>query len=221
MEKISGVIFDMDGLIFDTEAVYSKMNVQEAQRFGLTGYDEAYYLTEIGLSEEAAYKKYFEDFKDVPKETIAGFIQASRDASWEVLKEKGAPLKPGVLELVTYLNEHKIPSIVASSNNRAAIEALLEKANLTHLFSDIISGDEVTHAKPHPEIVEKAVAKLRTLPSETIMLEDSVNGVRASYSAHVPVIMVPDLIAPDDEVKEKAYRIESDLFDVLNFIKNN
>ncbi|MDT2850253.1 HAD family phosphatase [Vagococcus carniphilus] len=214
MKTFNGVIFDMDGLIFDTEAIYCASNVEMAKEFGLKEYDEAYYRTEIGLSEEHAFEKYLADYSYLPKETIQAFFDESRNKVRKTFKESGAPLKPGVVELLTFLNEQEIPCIVASSNTRDAIDQLLTKANLTNYFIDTVSGDEVTHAKPHPEIVEKAVEKLGTNPSETVMLEDSLNGIRASYSANVPVIMVPDLIEPDEEALEKVYAVKKDLFEV-------
>ncbi len=221
MKKISGVIFDMDGLIFDTEAIYSASNIATAKEFGLEGYDEAYYRTEIGLCEKRAYQKYLTDFDFLDENIIQQFFDESRKKAKAIFTENGAPLKPGAIELLTYLNEENIPCIVASSNTRAAIDQLLEKADLEKYFITTVSGDEVTHAKPHPEIVEKAVDKLGTSPEETIMLEDSLNGIRASYSAKVPVIMVPDLIEPNTEAFEKTYMIKKDLFEVINLIKEN
>lgn len=209
----------MDGLIFDTEAIYCASNIEMAKEFGLEGYDKAYYQTEIGLSEENVYQKYLVDYAYLPEETIREFFEASRDKVRETFKESGASLKPGVVELLTYLNQEKIPCIVASSNTREAIDQLLGKANLREFFIDTVSGDEVTHAKPHPEIVEVAVKKLNTKAKETLMLEDSLNGIRASYTAGVPVIMVPDLIEPDEEALEKVYAVKKDLFEVKSLIE--
>ncbi|UUV98622.1 HAD family hydrolase [Vagococcus luciliae] len=221
MKKISGVIFDMDGLLFNTEAVYSKNNIEIAQRFNMPGYDEEYYKSEVGLGEKAVYEKYTNDFPMLEKNDVDQFFKESRESTWNEFNEKGAPLKPGVEELLTYLNHHDIACVVASSNNRVAIDLLLDKAQLTDKFKGIVSGDDVTHAKPHPEIVEKAVSLLGTPKKETIMLEDSLNGIRASFSAGVPVIMVPDLILSNDEANEKTLAVKDDLFAVLDYIKSN
>ena len=219
MKKVSGVIFDMDGLILDTEAIYCESNVSTAPDFGLTGFDKEYYKEEIGLSEEHAYAKYLADYSNLPKENIDGFFKASRQKVRETFASTGAPLKPGIKEILTYLNEAGIPCVVASSNTEEAIEQLLNKANLMSYFKDTVSGDDVTHAKPHPEIVEVALAKLGTKAEETLMLEDSLNGIRASHTAGIPVIMVPDLLAPDEEALAKSYAVKKDLFEVLEFIK--
>lgn len=220
MKKVSGVIFDMDGLVFDTESVYSRQNIETSKKYNMTGYDADYYLSEVGLGEAAVYQKYLKDFKHVGQEDIDAFFEDSREAIWKEFNEQGAPLKPGIMELLTYLNDHDIPCVICSSSKRVAIDLLLEKANMTHLFKGIVSGDDVEHAKPNPEIVEKAVEMLGTKKDETVMLEDSLNGIRASYCAGVPVIMVPDLIAPDAEVEEKAFSVYPDLFSVLDFVKS-
>lgn len=219
MKKISGVIFDMDGLILDTEAIYSECNIVTAPEFGLKNFDLDYYKEEIGLSEEHAYQKYLEDFSYLPTENIDNFFKVSRELVRKTFAETGAALKPGIVEILTFLNEQNIPCVVASSNTREAIDQLLDKADLTKFFKDTVSGDEVTHAKPHPEIVEIALSKLGTKPEETLMLEDSLNGIRSSYSAGVPVIMVPDLLAPNEEAIEKSHSVKKDLFEVLDFIK--
>ncbi|MGX7025450.1 HAD family hydrolase [Vagococcus hydrophili] len=218
MEKISGVIFDMDGLILDTEAIYSASNIVMAEKYGLKGYDEAYYKTEIGLSEEHVFKKYLEDYPYLEESVIREFFDESRQVVRETFKETGAPLKKGIVELLTYLKQASIPCIVASSNTKETIEDLLVKAELKEFFVDVVSCNDVTHAKPDPEIVEKAVEKLGTPKNETVMLEDSLNGIRASYAAGVSVIMVPDLLAPTDEALEKAHSIKKDLLEVLAFI---
>lgn len=219
MNKISGIIFDMDGLMLDTEAIYCESNISTAPEFGLKGFDKAYYKKEIGLSEERAYQKYLTDFDYLPKETIDEFFKASRQKVAEIFATSGAPLKPGIEELLDYLKEENIPCVVASSNTKETVERLLNKANLMRYFKGTISGDEVTHAKPNPEIVEVALRKLGTEANETLMLEDSLNGIRASFSAGVPVIMVPDLLEPSEEALEKAHSIKKDLFEVLTFIQ--
>lgn len=220
MKKISGVIFDMDGLLLDTEAIYSRVNIEIAPKWGIEGYDETTYMEEIGLGEKAVHAKYFKDYAQLPKESIDGFFKDTRQIIEREFLEKGAPLKSGVLELMAYLKEQNIPMVVASSNHREAINNLLAKAGILSEFKGSVSGDEVTHAKPHPEIVEKAVALLGTKPEETLMLEDSLNGIRASHVAGVPVIMVPDILPANDEAREKAYAIEPDLLAVLELIKN-
>ena len=219
MKKVSGVIFDMDGLILDTEAIYSECNIVTAPKYGLKNFDLDYYKEEIGLSEEHAYQKYVEDFPYLTQDKLDGFFKESRDLVRKTFAETGAAKKPGIVEILTFLKEQNIPCVVASSNTREAIDQLLEKADLSKFFKDTVSGDEVTHAKPHPEIVEIALEKLGTKAEETLMLEDSLNGIRSSFTAGVPVIMVPDLLEPNEEALEKSLTVKKDLFEVLDFIK--
>lgn len=210
----------MDGLIFDTEAVYCKNNIEISKKFNMPGYGKEYYTSEVGLGEKAVYEKYIKDFPMLSTDEINQFFKESRDSTWEDFSTVGAPVKPGARELLEYLNEQGIRCVVASSNNREAIDILLEKADMEKYFDGIVSGNDVEHAKPHPEIVEKAVEILGTEKNETVMLEDSLNGIRASFTAGVPVIMVPDLVLPNDEAKEKTWMIEDSLFDVLDYIKS-
>lgn len=219
MKKIKGVLFDMDGLLLDTESVYCRTNIELSEKWGLEGYDAAHYLSELGKGEEQVYHSYFEDFPNTPAENVEGFFKETRASIAREFAEIGVPAKKGAVELLTYLNEENIPCLIVSSNNRKPIDDLLRNGNLTHFFTDVISADDVTHAKPHPEIVEKAIERLGILPEEGLMLEDSLNGIRASHAAGVPVMMVPDLMQPEAEAKEKAIAIYPSLLEVLDAIK--
>lgn len=218
MGKYSGVIFDMDGLIFDTEIVYLETNVRLAPKYGLVGLDHDYMMTCIGISDKEVYEKYRNDFPNVSKENMDAFISAGHQEVRAFFESGQTQLKPGARELLAVLKKENIPCVVASSNLREFIELLLEKAGIQDYFAGIVSANEVKQAKPDPEIVEKAVALLQLKPSECVMLEDSLNGVRAAYSASVPVIVVPDLLSPDFEMKDKASHIVPSLFEVTELI---
>lgn len=205
----------MDGLLLDTEAVYCRTNIEYAKKWGLKGYDKAHYLTELGQGEAETYRRYYVDFPETSDENIENFIKETRESIHTEFTEIGAPIKPGVFELLDYLKAEEIPCVVASSNNRGAIEVLLENAKMADYFTGIVSGDDVTHAKPHPEIVEKAIALLGAEPDELVMLEDSLNGIRASHTAKVPVVMIPDLLPPNDEAREKTVAIYPSLHEYL------
>ncbi|MGY3750588.1 HAD family hydrolase [Vagococcus acidifermentans] len=219
MQSIKGIIFDMDGLLFDTEKVYSEVNIRLAKEFGLTGYDDAYYLTEVGLSDEEVFQKYLHDFSEHRAEVIKSFFEETRQATMHEFRTNGAPVKPYVVPLLEYLQEVRIPAVIASSNMKHYIEVLLEKSNIQNYFKGIVSADDVKNAKPDPEIVHKAVELLETPNVETLMLEDSINGIRAAHAAKVPVVMVPDMLPPDEEAREKTLCIVDSLADVLHFIK--
>lgn len=215
---IKGLIFDMDGLLFDTEEIYCQANLALAPDFGLEGYSKEYYFQYVGVSDEETHAAYYRDFPNVEREVIDSFMVAGHAKVRSMFEAGMAPLKPGALELLQYLKEVKIPAIVASSNNREFIDLLLAKGNVTDYFIGSISGEEVMRAKPDPEIVEKAVLQLALNPAECLMLEDSFNGVRAADSAQVPVIMVPDLLAPTPEMVEKTQAILPSLHEVKEYL---
>lgn len=217
-KKVKALIFDMDGLLFDTEEIYCAANLELAPDFGMKEYSKEYYFQYVGVSDEETHNAYYKDFAYLGKEKIDAFVRAGHIKVREMFQAGMAPLKPGVKELLAYLAEAEIPSIVASSNNREFIELLLEQSQISHHFVGTVSGEDVKRAKPDPEIVLKAIAELGFAAEECLMLEDSFNGVRASYSADVPVIMVPDLLAPTPEMEEKCVAILPSLHEVKDFL---
>ncbi len=215
--KVEGVIFDMDGLLFDTEKIYYKASQKTADKYGLP-FDETYYLSYLGVSDEELHESYYRDYKRFGRRTVAKFIEESYGEMERIFQEEGAAVKPGALELLDFLEEQGIPKIIASSNLRRFIELLLDKAKLKHRFIDYVSAEDVTFSKPHPEIVQKAVQKLNTTAAAALMLEDSLNGVRASFAADVPVIMIPDLLPASIEAKEKSLAVLGSLKEVPEFL---
>ncbi|MGX6978573.1 HAD family hydrolase [Vagococcus elongatus] len=220
MTNYQGVIFDMDGLLFDTEQVYLDVNVTLAPDFGLHGLDKSYMMNFIGISDEEVFATIRKDFSHLPSKTLDDFFYAGRSLVREMFEGGKTPLKPGAVETLELLRKHQIPSVIASSNLREFIELLTEKANIDHYFSGIVSANEVERAKPDPEIVIKATELLSLEPEKCLMLEDSLNGVRASHEANVDVIVIPDLIAPNPEMTSKAKVIVDNLFEAHPYIVN-
>ncbi|MBM7689302.1 HAD family hydrolase [Enterococcus ureilyticus] len=218
MKKIDGVIFDMDGLLFDTELIYyqSTQKIADAMSFP---YSKELYLEFLGVSDEEVQENYHRIYKDFGKEKVNEFINRSYDETYQVFKSGEVPLKEGVLALLDFLDQQEIPRIVASSNVRPAIELLLEGAGIKERFSGIVSAEDVTRAKPDPEIFQKALANLGTKADSTLIFEDSFHGVTAADAAGIPVIMVPDLLAPTDEIKEKTLEILDSLTQVPAYLK--
>lgn len=218
MTNYQGVIFDMDGLLFDTEQVYIDVNVKLAPDFGLHGLDKSYMMNFIGISDEEVNALIRRDYSHLSSGTLDEFFRTGRDLVRETFQSGKTPLKPGVIETLELLKKNNIPSVIASSNLREFIELLTEKASIDHYFSGIVSANEVEKAKPDPEIVVRATELLSLEPEKCLMLEDSLNGVRASYEANVDVIMIPDLIAPNSEMSSKAKVIVDSLFDAHPYI---
>ena len=214
MKQYKGVIFDMDGLLFDTEKVYMDVNVSIAPNYGINGMTHDYLMGVVGLSDKECHEKYQIDFPEVSEEKMLAFITEGHRQVEGIFASGNVPMKPGAKELLTLLKNKGIPCVIGSSNLRKFIELLTHQAKIETFFQGIVSSDEVKKAKPDPEIVEKAVEMLGLKSAECLMLEDSLNGVRAAYAAGVDVIAIPDLIQPNEEMLEKVLGVETSLFDV-------
>ena len=196
------VIFDMDGLLFDTEIVYYEASQMVADQMGFP-YDKELYLKYLGVSDEEVWANYHQIFASFGKNNVQKFINDAYEETIRRFSLGAVQLKPGVIELLDFLEEHRIPKVVASSNQRHIIELLLEKNQLTNYFETIVSAENVKRAKPDPEIFLLAHEYLGTKKQETLVLEDSKNGILAAASAEIPVIMIPDLLAPSEDLQQE------------------
>ncbi|OJG83204.1 HAD hydrolase, family IA [Enterococcus ratti] len=209
----------MDGLIFDTESVYYKASQMVADRMGFP-YDKELYVKFLGVSDEEVWANYHQIFANFGKDNVQKFIQESYEETIRRFSSGEVQLKSGVMELLNFLEEKQIPKVVASSNKRHVIELLLEKKQLTEYFDAIISAENVQRAKPDPEIFLLAQQYLGTKKPETLVLEDSLNGILAATNAQLPVVMIPDLLLPSEELKKKTVAVFSSLREVPEFLKS-
>ncbi|EMF0077426.1 HAD family phosphatase [Enterococcus hirae] len=212
------VIFDMDGLLFDTEIVYYEASQMVADQMGFP-YDKELYLKYLGVSDEEVWANYHQIFASFGKNNVQKFINDAYEETIRRFSLGAVQLKPGVIELLDFLEEHRIPKVVASSNQRHIIELLLEKNQLTNYFETIVSAENVKRAKPDPEIFLLAHEYLGTKKQETLVLEDSKNGIIAAASAEIPVIMIPDLLAPSEDLQQKTLAVLSSLHEVPGYLK--
>lgn len=212
------VIFDMDGLLFDTEIVYYEASQMIADQMGFP-YDKELYLKYLGVSDEEVWANYHQIFASFGKNNVQKFINDAYEETIRRFSLGAVQLKPGVIELLDFLEEHRIPKVVASSNQRHIIELLLEKNQLTNYFETIVSAENVKRAKPDPEIFLLAHEYLGTKKQETLVLEDSKNGILAAASAEIPVIMIPDLLAPSEDLQQKTLAVLSSLHEVPGYLK--
>lgn len=212
------VIFDMDGLLFDTEIVYYEASQMVADQMGFP-YDKELYLKYLGVSDEEVWANYHQIFASFGKNNVQKFIKGAYEETIRRFSLGAVQLKPGVNELLDFLEEHRIPKVVASSNQRHIIELLLEKNQLTNYFETIVSAENVKRAKPDPEIFLLAHEYLGTKKQETLVLEDSKNGILAAASAEIPVIMIPDLLAPSEDLQQKTLAVLSSLHEVPGYLK--
>lgn len=218
MAKLQGVIFDMDGLLFDTELLYYQATQVVADEMGIP-YSKELYLAYVGVSDEEVWTAYHERFDPVfGHDKISRFIQAAFDRTVTMFEQGAAELKPGVYDILRFLDDQQIPRILASSNQRMVIDTLLAAADLTDAFPEIVCFDDVARAKPDPEIFEKAQQILKVPKESLVILEDSANGIHAAHSAGISVIMIPDLIAPTTIIEEKVLTILPSLTEVPEFL---
>lgn len=209
---MEAVVFDMDGIIFDSENLWLRCWAILEKEYGLKDTREAVLRctgTTKAVTREIMMDYYGEGF-DYEK-----FAGLSSELFHKIEKEEGLPLKPGVFELLDWLKEKKIKLALASSTRIVVVEDQLKTAGLYDYFDVVIGGDMLEKSKPEPDIYILACEKLGVKTKESYAIEDSFNGIRSAYSAGMKPIMVPDLKQPDDEMKEKSFRIATSLNELV------
>ncbi|MCX4326555.1 MAG: HAD family phosphatase [Lachnospiraceae bacterium] len=200
-KNFKAVIFDMDGLVFDTERVFMEQLAVVMKEKGYILTQEIYKKT-LGTCgsklKDIMYSEYGDDY---PFEEC-GHIAQSRTSI--IAGTVGLTVKPQIRELLSMLKEKGIPCTIASSTNSAYVSQYLGHARLSGYFSEITGGEMVKYSKPEPDIFLMACEKLKTHPHEALVLEDSENGVKAAAAAGIPVICIPDLKEPSKEVLKLA-----------------
>lgn len=214
---VQGVIFDMDGLMFDTEPVWGSCWAPVCAKFGIEVSQEMVAGVRgcAGETMHAALRTYLGD--DAPVEQI--WID-EKELVHERIAQEGVPKKPGLDELLEYLHDCGIPMAVASSSTKAAIQANLANGGIEGYFDVLLSGESLGRGKPDPLIFLETAKLLGTDPARTIVLEDSFNGVKAGYNGGFITIMVPDLAEPTDKVRAQASKVVRRLDDVIDLMEN-
>lgn len=208
------VIFDMDGLMFDTEPIWASCWPKTAIEFGvecMEGLADAMRGTN-GAEAVSIIREWYGDEVD-PKAFVDRFYEIAHEAL-----AHGAEKKPGLDRLLEYLKTEGIPMAVASSSSREMIKANLIRGGILPYFDSIVSGIEVEHAKPYPDVFLKAADELGVPPQKSLVLEDSYNGVRAGFAGGFHTVMVPDLSEPTEEMERLATAIVLNLNDVTDML---
>lgn len=201
---IQAVAFDMDGLMFDTERLANELWIVAGAERGWTLSLEL--LTSLAGQPESSDRRVLrEAYGDsFPYDAL----RARRIAlEADYFQDHEVPLKPGLLELLDFLQARKIPIGLATSTARYRVLPLLGKAGILGRFASILCGDEVEHVKPDPEIYRKTAERLRVAPGNLLVLEDSRAGIAAACAAGAIPVMVPDLLAPDETTLSRAARV--------------
>lgn len=197
---ITAVVFDMDGVLFDTERMYMECWREAAEPKGLKNVDEISKAC-IGRTLQGT-KEVFETAK-AEQGIDVSFEELHEDCSRK-FKEKeerdGLPEKPGVHEILEYLKQNGIPVALASSTRKAAVMEHLDRAGITAYFERIVCGDMVENGKPAPDIYVKACEELGVEPGRAMAVEDSFNGIRSAHAAGLYTVMVPDQLPPTEKI---------------------
>jgi HAD superfamily hydrolase (TIGR01509 family) len=207
----------MDGLLLDTERISLKTFVEACQENGFEP-DVNIYFRCIGTN-EVRTKEILTDGYGTAFPYDAVTIRWRQKFNKEAY-EKGAPLKSGVKELLSFLEQNQVRMAVVTSSRRDVAVKGLGNAGLLKYFEFVIGGDQISNGKPHPEIYQKACSDLGLPPKDCLALEDSDNGVRSAGGAGLQVIQVKDLLEPSAEVRALGYPLVNSLLDVQKYLKD-
>ena len=213
---VKAVIFDMDGLMLDTERVAADAWRYAGKVKGIAGIDS--FIT-------ASYGRTAKDCEVMFQEM---FPQASYTECWElmqehrlaVMREEGIPVKPGLRELMAYLHGKRCPMVLGTSTSEAIARPMLESVGVYAYFSGAVFGNMVKNGKPAPDIYLLAADVIGVAPEDCVVLEDSFNGIRAAHAAGMQPVMVPDIQQPNDEIRALYKGICESLFDVCTLLQS-
>ena len=214
-KPVEAVIFDMDGLLIDSEAVYIVAMQEAARNLGL----------EMSLA-------FCHSMIGIPRRECNVMIQGLYGAGFDIDRFRGLysshvrrllderiPVKTGVIELLDLLDRLGLPRAVATSAARETAEHHLGRAGLLERFHAIATRDDVEHAKPAPDIYFEAARRLGVTPAHCVALEDSGIGLTAAHAAGMMAVMVPDILQPTDELRARAVHVAADLHEVIRLIE--
>lgn len=196
LAPFEAAIFDMDGTLLDTEAVFRDIVFDVCTELGFEMTHDVH-RSMVGGSHERTQQLLIESYG-------VAFPYALFDEKCRVIMRErshgGVPVKPGAVEFIAALRERGIPTAVATSSRNPHAEHHLRAAGLFDLFETVVTRDDVVNPKPHPEPYLTAARRLGVDPVRCLALEDSHSGVRAAHAAGMQTVMVPDLVGPDDHI---------------------
>lgn len=205
------VIFDMDGLMFDSESVMLRAFLEMTEKMGLHATREQG-ITLIGKDSRDIwnlYRKYFGEDIDAQGlyRMIGGRIK-------EIIDSEGVAMKKGLVCLLDQLDQKGVRKVIASGSSRATILNNLRQHGLEKRFDGIISSEEVKKGKPEPDVFLACLDLMQVEAKDALVLEDSPLGVQASLRAEIPVIAVPDLLEISDDLRKQCLDVKNSLDEI-------
>lgn len=208
------VIFDMDGLMLDSERAITACLARAARELG-EEIDAGYWLGMVGKGDAACHAMLGER---LGRDRAEALLELAQRMYADVVSE-GIPHRPGIIALLEWLAAAGIPRAVGTSTKRPLALRKLEAADLLWRFDAIATSSDVAHAKPAPDIYLLAASKLGIAPADCLVLEDSPTGVQAALAAGMTPIQIPDLVAPDAAVRALGHRILPSLADAHRLLQ--
>ncbi|MBE5858429.1 MAG: HAD family phosphatase [Lachnospiraceae bacterium] len=217
MKDFDAVVFDMDGVIFDSERAVMNCWLKLADKYGIKNIEKPYLActgTTVQKTKQIMLEAYGDDFP---------YDEYAKEAS-RMYHEKydggRLPMKSGVLEILDFLKNNGKKIALASSTGRQTVINQLRDAKILDYFDEVITGDMVSKSKPEPDIFLLACEKIGVEPNRAYAIEDSYNGIRAAFRGGLRPIMVPDLLPADQEMREKAEEVIDNLDNVVLYLRN-
>ncbi len=214
---INSIVFDMDGVLFDSERIYFQAWHQAGQKLTLPDMDECImYCVGRNGSDIRDYllSRYGQQFP------VDDFVEDVRAEFSNIISVEGLPIKQGVREILEWLSGRQWKIALATSSGRKSAERNLTISGLLPYFQTIVTGDMIRHGKPDPEIYQFACSKLGSPPEDCFAVEDSPNGIKSAHAAGLKVIMIPDMIAPTPELEELLYSKFTSLLDARAYFES-
>ena len=214
---VSGIIFDMDGVLIDSERQSNEGWLWAAEQLGV---DMPMWLIDSfkGAPAELCCKFFDDYYKGAIDYWEAKELRTQH--VYKIRETEGIPVKKGVKEVFEYIRNNGLKCAVATSTRRESAEKTLHKIGVCDYLDTVVYGDEVEHGKPEPDIFLRAAKAIGISPSEAVVVEDSINGIKAGYAADMRVVHIPDTIAIDDDIRKLTYMVCADLNGLIDVVES-
>lgn len=212
---VSGIIFDMDGILIDSERQSNEGWIWAA---GQLGVDMPMWLIDSfkGAPAELCCKFFDDYYKGVIDYWEAKELRTQH--VYKIRETEGIPVKKGIKDIFEYIRNNGLKCAVATSTRRESAEKTLHEIGVWDYLDAVVYGDEVEHGKPEPDIFLRAAKAIGVNPSEAVVVEDSINGIKAGYAADMRVVHIPDTIAIDDDIRKLTYMVCADLNGLIDVV---